>query len=251
MGGSKQHQEGFGPLDQSIKRAEFNDIQSVEKKISDKTAAIIIEPIQGEAGIYAAEKYFLVKLREICDQREIILIFDEVQSGIGRTGKLFAYMKYEVVPDILTSAKGLGGGMPIGATLTKNKFAESLSAGSHGSTFGGNPLACAVASRVLDLVKQDNFLNGVKEKEKLLKKGLEELSIQHQAFNQIRSEGLWFGCDLNQKDKVSSLLDLCYQEGLIAISAGTSTLRFAPALNIPDSDIQEGLFRLDKVLKRF
>ena len=174
-----------------------------------------------------------------------------MQSGIDRTGKLFSYIKYEVIPDILTSAKGLGGGMPIGATLTKNKFAEALTVGSHGSTFGGNPLACAVAIRVLDLVKQDSFLDAVKAKEELLKQGLEEISNKHQAFSQIRSNGLWFGCDLNQKDKVNSLLDLCYEEGLIGISAGTSTLRFAPALNIPDSDIQEGLFRLDKALKRF
>lgn len=251
LGGSKLHKEGFGPLDQSILRAEFNDLDSVKKCISDKTAAIIIEPIQGEAGVHAADQEFLIRLREVCDQQEILLIFDEVQSGIGRTGKLFSYIKYEVIPDILTSAKGLGGGMPIGATLTKNKFAEALTVGSHGSTFGGNPLACAVAIRVLDLVKQDSFLDAVKAKEELLKQGLEEISNKHQAFSQIRSNGLWFGCDLNQKDKVNALLDLCYEEGLIGISAGTSTLRFAPALNIPDSDIQEGLFRLDKALKRF
>ena len=132
LGGSKLHKEGFRPLDQSILRAEFNDLDSVEKCISDKTAAIIIEPIQGEAGVHAAGQEFLVRLREVCDQQEIVLIFDEVQSGIGRTGKLFSYMKYEVIPDILTSAKGLGGGMPIGATLTKNKFAEALTVGSHG-----------------------------------------------------------------------------------------------------------------------
>jgi len=183
LGGSKPHKEGFGPLDQSILRAEFNDLDSVEKCISDKTAAIIIEPIQGEAGVHAAGQEFLVRLREVCDQQEILLIFDEVQSGIGRTGKLFSYMKYEVIPDILTSAKGLGGGMPIGATLTKNKFAEALTVGSHGSTFGGNPLACAVAIRVLDLIKQDSFLDGVNAKEELLKQGLEEISNKHQAFS--------------------------------------------------------------------
>ena len=210
LGGSKLHKEGFGPLDQSILRAEFNDLDSVKKCISDKTAAIIIEPIQGEAGVHAADQEFLIRLREVCDQQEILLIFDEVQSGIGRTGKLFSYIKYEVIPDILTSAKGLGGGMPIGATLTKNKFAEALTVGSHGSTFGGNPLACAVAIRVLDLVKQYSFLHAVKAKEELLKQGLEEISNKHQAFSQIRSNGLWFGCDLNQKDEVNALLDLCY-----------------------------------------
>ena len=160
-------------------------------------------------------------------------------------------MKYETEPDILTSAKGLGSGIPIGATLTKDKFAKSLTLGTHGSTFGGNPLACAVSARVLDLIKQANFLDEVKQKEKLLRNGLEEVSNKHQAFSQIRSEGLWFGCDLNKQDKVNSLLELCYQEGLIAVSAGTSTLRMAPALNIPEADIQEGLFRLDKALERF
>ena len=251
LGSSKLHKEGFGPLDNSIKRAEFNNINSVRECISTKTAAIIIEPIQGEAGVYAADKDFLISLREICDENEILLIFDEVQSGIGRTGELFSYMKYETEPDILTSAKGLGSGIPIGATLTKDKFAKSLTLGTHGSTFGGNPLACAVSARVLDLIKQVNFLDEVKQKEKLLRNGLEEVSNKHQAFSQIRSEGLWFGCDLNKQDKANSLLDLCYQEGLIAVSAGTSTLRMAPALNIPEADIQEGLFRLDKALERF
>ena len=251
LGSSKLHKEGFGPLDNSIKRAEFNNINSVRECISTKTAAIIIEPIQGEAGVYAADKDFLISLREICDENEILLIFDEVQSGIGRTGELFSYMKYGTEPDILTSAKGLGSGIPIGATLTKDKFPESLTLGTHGSTFGGNPLACVVSARVLDLVKQVNFLDEVKQKEKLLRIGLEEVSKKHQAFSQIRSEGLWFGCDLNKKDKVNSLLELCYQEGLIAVSAGTSTLRMAPALNIPESDIQEGLFKLDKALEKF
>ena len=160
-------------------------------------------------------------------------------------------MKYGVVPDILTSAKGLGGGMPIGATLTKNKFAEALTVGSHGSTFGGNPLACAVASRVLNLVKQNNFLDNVIKKEELLRQGLEDISNHYNVFNQIRSEGLWFGCDLNKKDEVNLLLDLCYQEGLIGVSAGSSTLRFAPALNISESDIQQGLTALDRALKKF
>ncbi len=251
LGSSKLHKDGFGPLDNSVKRAEFNNINSVRDCISTNTAAIIIEPIQGEAGVYAADKDFLISLREICDENEILLIFDEVQSGVGRTGELFSYMKYEVEPDILTSAKGLGSGIPIGATLTKDKFAESLTLGSHGSTFGGNPLACAVSAKVLDLVKQVNFLDKVKQKEKILRNGLVEVSNKHQAFSQIRSEGLWFGCDLSKQDKVNSLLDLCYREGLIAVSAGTSTLRMAPALNISESDIQEGLFKLDKALEKF
>ena len=251
LGSSKEHKEGFEPLDQSILRAKFNDQDSLKKCISDKTAAIIIEPVQGEAGVRAADKEFLINIREVCDQHEIILIFDEVQSGIGRTGKLYSYMKYGVVPDILTSAKGLGGGMPIGATLTKNKFAEALTVGSHGSTFGGNPLACAVASRVLNLVKQNNFLDNVIKKEELLRQGLEDISNHYNVFNQIRSEGLWFGCDLNKKDEVNLLLDLCYQEGLIGVSAGSSTLRFAPALNISESDIQQGLKALDRALKKF
>lgn len=251
LGGSEFHREGFGPTVQDILPAEFNNLEAVKKIISNKTVAIIIEPIQGESGIRASNQDFLEGLRELCDQEETLLIFDEVQSGIGRTGNLFAYMKYGVEPDILTCAKGLGGGMPIGATFTINKIADTLTSGSHGSTFGGNPLACAVALRVIDLVKQDSFLKGVKQKEMLIRKGLEKLSEQHQTFSDIRSEGLWFGCDLRKENEVNSLLKLCYGEGLIAVSAGTSTLRFAPALNIPESDIQEGLFRLEKAIEKF
>ena len=251
LGGSAKHKEGFGPFPESIFQAHFNDLKSVEKNISKKTAAIIVEPIQGESGIQPAKKSFLQGLRELCDSNGIVLIFDEVQSGLGRTGHLFAYMKYGVNPDILTTAKGLGGGLPIGATLVKNNYAQALDVGSHGSTFGGNPLVCAVAIKVLELISQPTLLGEIAEKEEILVNGLMDLSSKYHSFDAIRSAGLWIGCDLKRKQEVNTLIDLCYAEGLIVISAGSSTLRLAPALNIPKEDLKESLIRLEKALAKF
>ena len=165
-----------------ILHANYNDLSSVEKLISNKTAAIIIEPVQGEAGVVAAEHEFMLGIRDLCTQNGIILIMDEVQSGVGRMGHIFGYMAFGIEPDILTSAKGLGGGIPIGATLTKDKIASAMNVGSHGSTFGGNPMACAVASKVLDIISEPSFLDKVKEKETLLVNQLENLSKKHQGF---------------------------------------------------------------------
>ena len=251
LGGSEDFKKGFGPFPESILQAEFNDLPSLEQKITKRTAAIIVEPVQGESGIRPAKKSFLEGLREICDQNKIVLIFDEVQSGMGRTGHLFSYMKYKIVPDILTTAKGLGGGLPIGATLVKDNMAETLEVGSHGSTFGGNPLVSAVANKVLNIVKSPSLLKEVIKKEEILVKGLEDLSSEYDSFSDIRSAGLWIGCDLKRKQQINSLLNICYEEGLIAISAGHSTLRLAPALNISEQDIKEGLNRLGKALSKF
>ena len=251
LGGSAKHKEGFGPFPESIFQAHFNDLKSVEKNISKKTAAIIVEPIQGESGIQPAKKSFLQGLRELCDRNGIVLIFDEVQSGLGRTSHLFAYMKYGVTPDILTTAKGLGGGLPIGATLVKNSYAQALDVGSHGSTFGGNPLVCAVAIKVLELISQPTLLGAIAEKEEILVNGLMDLSLKYHSFDAIRSAGLWIGCDLKRKQEVNTLIDCCYAEGLIVISAGPSTLRLAPALNISKEDLKESLIRLEKALAKF
>ena len=248
LGASDNHRKGFGPLPGGILHANYNDLSSVEKLISNKTAAIIIEPVQGEAGVVAAEHEFMLGIRDLCTQNGIILIMDEVQSGVGRMGHTFGYMAFGIEPDILTSAKGLGGGIPIGATLAKDKIASAMNVGSHGSTFGGNPMACAVASKVLDIISEPSFLDKVKEKETLLVNQLENLSKKHQAFSAIRSSGLWVGCELRNHGEVSKLLDRCYESGLIAVSAGPSTLRFAPALNISEDEITEGIKRLETAL---
>lgn len=248
LGASDNHRKGFGPFPAGIRHATYNDLSSVKALITAKTAAIIIEPVQGEAGVVAAKQEFLLGVRDLCTQNGVLLIMDEVQSGVGRMGSLFGYMAFGIEPDILTSAKGLGGGIPIGATLTKNDIASSMSVGSHGSTFGGNPMACAVADKVIEIVSNPNFLQEVKEKETLLVNKLEGVSKKHQAFREIRSSGLWIGCELNNNGEVNELLDRCYESGLIAVSAGTSTLRFAPALNISEDEISEGIERLEDAL---
>ena len=248
LGASDNHRKGFGPFPAGLRHATYNDLSSVKALITAKTAAIIIEPVQGEAGVVPAKQEFLVGVRDLCTQNGVLLIMDEVQSGVGRMGNLFGYMAFGIEPDILTSAKGLGGGIPIGATLTKNDIASSMSVGSHGSTFGGNPMACAVADKVIEIVSNPNFLQEVKEKETLLVNKLEGVSKKHQAFREIRSSGLWIGCELNNNGEVNELLDRCYESGLIAVSAGTSTLRFAPALNISEDEISEGIERLEDAL---
>lgn len=248
LGASDNHRKGFGPFPTGIWHATYNDLSSVEELITAKTAAIIIEPVQGEAGVVPAKQEFLLGVRDLCTQNGVLLIMDEVQSGVGRMGDLFGYMAFGIEPDILTSAKGLGGGIPIGATLTKNGIASSMSVGSHGSTFGGNPMACAVANKVIEIVSNPNFLQEVKEKETLLVNKLEGVSKKHQAFRKIRSSGLWIGCELYENGEVNDLLDRCYESGLIAVSAGASTLRFAPALNISEDEISEGIERLEKAL---
>lgn len=248
LGASDNHRKGFGPFPAGIRHATYNDLSSVKALITAKTAAIIIEPVQGEAGVVPAKQEFLLGVRDLCTQNGVLLIMDEVQSGVGRMGNLFGYMAFGIEPDILTSAKGLGGGIPIGATLTKTGIASSMSVGSHGSTFGGNPMACAVADKVIEIVSNPNFLQEVKEKETLLVNKLEGVSKKHQAFREIRSSGLWIGCELNNNGEVNELLDRCYESGLIAVSAGTSTLRFAPALNISEDEISEGIERLEDAL---
>ena len=251
LGDSETFKEGFGPLPELILKAKFNDLSSVKEIISKNTAAIIIEPIQGESGIQPATKSFLKGLKEICNKHSVLLIFDEIQSGIGRTGSLYAYMQYGVIPDILTTAKGLGGGLPIGATLVTNKLAESLETGTHGSTFGGNPLVCAVANKVLEKVNNPELLEKIIRKEKILVNGLEKISSKYKCFSEIRSAGLWIGCDLKRVGEVRTLLDFCYKEGVIAVSAGTSTLRIAPALNIAEEEITTALERLEKAINKF
>ena len=249
LGGSEIHKQGFEPLLSGIKHAKYNDIKSVENLISNKTAAVIIEPVQGEAGVHEANKDFLKSLRDLCNETGTLLIMDEVQSGIGRMGYLYGYIKYEIEPDILTSAKGLGGGIPIGATLTKNDIASSLSAGTHGSTFGGNPMACAVSNKIIEIVSDPGFLIEVQKKEEIMMNLLSEINSETKTFSDLRSSGLWICCDIKDLDAFE-LLDKCYENGLILVTAGNKALRFAPALNISEDDISEGLENLTKALNQ-
>ena len=248
LGSSEMHRNGFGPLMPGIKHGVFNDLSCLEELITDKTAAVILEPVQGEAGVFKATNDFMTKLNEVTSEKGALLIIDEVQSGVGRMGSLYGYMNYDIQPDIVTSAKGLGGGMPIGATLTTKVIGESMQPGTHGSTFGGNPIACAVAHEVLNIVSDEKFINDVNEKEKLFLNLLSELESQG-VFSDIRSAGLWIGCDLVDKS-ANEVLDQAYEQGLILVSAGSNCLRLAPALNIPNSEIEKGVEILRQVLSR-
>lgn len=246
LGSSEMHRNGFEPLMPGIKHGVFNDSSGLDELITEQTAAVILEPVQGEAGVFKATNDFMTKLNEVTSKKGALLIIDEVQSGVGRMGSLYGYMNYNIQPDIVTSAKGLGGGIPIGATLTTRIIGESMQPGTHGSTFGGNPIACAVAHEVLNIVSDEEFLNEVNEKEKLFLNLLSELK-NHGVFSDIRSAGLWIGCDLVEKS-ANEVLDKAYEQGLILVSAGSNCLRLAPALNISNSEIEKGVEILKQVL---
>ena len=248
-GDSEFQKTGFGPLLKGFKRAKFNNLGSVKKILNKKTAAIFVEPILGESGIIRAENPFLSGLRKLADENDCLLILDEVQSGIGRTGTLMAYMGYGVEPDISTLAKGLGGGIPIGATLATTKISQAFQPGTHGSTFGGNPLACEVAKKVVEIVSSQKVLNGVMKKTITFHEKLNNLSKKYNLFTDIRSAGLWICCDF-KKIKTKDFLEASYKKGLILVqAAGEKTIRIAPSLIINDKEIDEGFKRFEKAIK--
>ncbi|MBN3003496.1 aspartate aminotransferase family protein [Chromobacterium alkanivorans] len=247
VGGQPKYTEGFGPVPGGIAHFEYNDIESLKAAISDQTCALVIEPIQGEGGVMPADQAFLQAARELCDQHNALLVFDEVQSGVGRTGSLFAYQEYGVTPDILSSAKGIGGGFPIGAMLTTEKVAKSFGIGTHGSTYGGNPLACAVAHKVLELVNEPAVLDGVRAKHQRFVDGLNAINAKYQVFKTVRGMGLLLGCVLTDAyaGRAKEFLKAAEKQGLMLLVAGLSVVRLAPSLVIEDRDIDEGLARFD------
>ncbi|MFZ7164721.1 aspartate aminotransferase family protein [Avibacterium avium] len=251
VGGQAKYSDGFGPKPADIIHVPFNDLEAVKAVIDDHTCAVIVEPIQGESGVKPADPVFLQGLRQLCDENNALLIFDEVQTGLSRTGYLYAYMKYGVVPDILTSAKALGNGFPIGAMLTTNEIAKSFSVGVHGTTFGGNPLACAVASKVVDVLSDEKFLEKIHRTSELFMQKLTELNQALNLFSEIRGEGLLIGAELNEnyQGRASEFVKSAAKNGLMILVAGPDVLRFAPALNISDEELQEGFVRLEKTLR--
>jgi len=249
-GGQPKYSQDFAPLPGGIKHVPFNDLEAVKATINERTCAIVVEPIQGEGGVIPADINFLKGLRALCDEYNALLIFDEVQTGVGRCGSLYAYMHYGVQPDVLTSAKALGGGFPIAALLTTDKFASTLSLGSHGTTYGGNPLATAVANAVFDEVNQAHFLQEVKDREQHFFEMLNEINKQYQLFKEVRGVGLLIGCELTSAHHGQAKLisNLAAEQGVIVLIAGPNVIRFAPALNIPYQDIGTGLSRLTAAL---
>ena len=250
VGGQAAYSDGFGPKPGDIMHCDYNDIAAFEALISDKTCAVMMEPLQGEGGIISPTDEFAKKVRELCTKHNALLIFDEVQTGVGRTGDLYAYEGLGVVPDILTTAKALGGGFPIGAMITRTAISEHLKIGTHGSTYGGNPLACAVAEAAFDTVNTPDVLNGVKEREQLFRDGLNAINEKYNVFSEVRGKGLLIGAVLNDKfeGRARDFLVASANNGLMNLVAGMNVIRFTPSLVIPFEDIKEGLARFEKAV---
>jgi len=252
VGGQPKYSDGFGPKIQGISHIPYNDIDALKAAVSDKTCAVVLEPIQGEGGVLPADLAYLQAARELCDQHNALLVFDEVQSGMGRSGALFAYQHYGVTPDILSSAKSLGGGFPIGAMLTTEALAKHLAVGTHGTTYGGNPLACAVGEAVIDTINTPEVLNGVKAKHLRFKTKLEQIGQQYGVFSEVRGLGLLIGAVLSDawKGKAKAILDAAAVEGVMVLQASPDVVRFAPSLVVEDADIDEGLARLERAVAK-
>ncbi|MET1219775.1 MAG: aspartate aminotransferase family protein [Glaciecola sp.] len=247
VGGQAAYSDGFGPKPGAVVHSPYNNLEAFATLIDDDTCAVMMEPLQGEGGIINPDPEFVKGVRALCDQHNALLIFDEVQSGVGRTGDLYAYMGLDVVPDILTTAKSLGGGIPIGAMLTTAKIAASLKPGTHGSTYGGNPLACAIAEKTLDIINQPAILEGVKAKEALFREHLARINAKYHVFSEIRGKGMLLGCAMNEayQGRARDFMMAATAEGLMCLVAGLNVVRFAPSLVIPDADIVEGLRRFE------
>ena len=250
VGGQAAYSDGFGSKPGDIAHANYNDLASVEALISNNTCAVMLEPLQGEGGIISPDPDFIKGVRALCDKHNALMIFDEVQTGVGRTGAMYAYQDLGVTPDILTSAKALGGGFPIGAMLTTTEIAKHLKVGTHGSTYGGNPLACAVAEAVIDVVSHNDVLAGGMEREQLLRDGLVRINEKYNVFAEIRGKGLLLGAALNDtyKGQAKAILIAAAEHGLMCLIAGADVVRFTPSLVIPIADIEQGLARFEQAV---
>jgi acetylornithine/N-succinyldiaminopimelate aminotransferase len=247
--GNKKYLEGFGPPVEGFDQVPFADLEAAKKAIGPQTAAILIEPIMGEGGVRVVPHTFLRALRKLCDDHGLLLIFDEIQTGIGRTGSMFAYEHTGVTPDIMTLAKALAGGFPIGACLATSEAGKGMTAGSHGSTFGGNPLAMAVANAVLDVVTAKGFLERVQKNSLLLKQRLAELKDRHASvIAEVRGEGLLIG--LRMVPPASEMVDELRNEKMITVAAGDNVVRLLPPLIIGENEIAEACVRIDRACAR-
>lgn len=244
--GTKKYREAFEPLIGGVVFAEFNNLDSVKALINEKTSAIIMEPIQGEGGLYPATKEFIEGVRKLCDEHDILLIFDEIQSGMGRTGKMFAFQNYNVKPDILTSAKALGCGVPVGAFASTEKVAAAFEPGDHGTTYGGNPFVTAAVSEVFDLYESEKVLANVNDMAPYLIKKLDEMVKKHDCIVERRGMGLMQGLQFSMP--VKDIILKAMEKGLIIISAGTNILRFVPPLIIKKEHVDEMVTILEQCL---
>ena len=242
--GNPKYREAFEPLIGNIRFAELNDIESVRAQLTDKTCAILLETVQGEGGLRPATEEFLREVRAICDERDILLILDEIQCGMGRTGYMYAWQKYGIKPDIMTTAKALGCGVPVGAFLMTEKVAQhSLAAGDHGTTYGGNPLACAAVEKVLDLFERNHIIENVREVAPYLEKRLDELKEKYDCIVERRGAGLMQGLVFDRP--VGEIINRALENGLILINAGADIIRFVPPLVITKENVDEMISILD------
>ena len=251
VGGQPKYSAGFGPALEGITHLPFNDVAALEAAVSAKTCAIVMEPLQGEGGIINADPAFIKRARELCDEHSALLVLDEVQTGAGRLGTLYAYQQTDIMPDILTTAKGLGNGFPVAAMLTTTKIAKSLAIGTHGSTYGGNPLACSIAEAVIDIINTPEVLAGVNTKSNRLKAGLGSINSRFPFCEEVRGKGLLIGCALNDeyKGRAGEFLKAAQTKGLLVLIAGPNVIRMAPSLLIPDADIDAGLVILEAAIR--
>ncbi len=254
-GGQAKYASGFGPSPAGFTHIAYNDVTALEREFAEhgaETCALILEPMQGEGGMRPGTPAFLQAARRLCTEHGALLILDEIQSGMGRTGTLFSYMQKGIVPDILTSAKGLGGGFPIGAMLTTTDIASVFTVGVHGTTYGGNPLACAVAGAVFDVINTTEVLDGVRARHALFMEGLKAINARRRVFADLRGEGVWIGGELDAQwqGKAMDVVKAAGEAGLMLLVAGPDVIRIAPSLVISLDEILEGLARLEVALNR-
>lgn len=248
--GQPKYHKGFEPMLPGFVYAEYNDLESVAACVSERTAAIMVEPVQGEGGVKPGDPAFLEGLRELCDEHGLLLMFDEVQAGMGRTGSLFAYQGYGVEPDVLSLAKGLGGGVPIGATLATERVYQAWTRGSHATTFGGNPLVSAVASEVIHVIEEEDLCGNAARMGARLREGLTALAERHEVIADVRGRGLMVGAEVGA-EAAGALIKLAREEGLLINSAGGHTLRFVPPLIIEEAHVDSALERLARAFARW
>lgn len=244
--GNENYQIAFGPLVEGVKYGTLNDLESVTSQITDKTAAIIVEPVQGEGGIHPCTKEFLQGLRKVCDEKGICLILDEVQCGMGRTGTIMTYFQYDVMPDILCLAKGIGCGVPVGAFVANNEYASAMVPGDHGSTYGGNPFVMRAVSTVFDIIEEEHLLEHVQEISSYLNSKLDELVAKYDIIIERRGLGLMQGLEL--KVPVKDIINGLFEDGVIVVSAGPNVLRMLPPFIINEENVDEFITKLEKQL---
>jgi acetylornithine/N-succinyldiaminopimelate aminotransferase len=245
--GQEKYQKPYCPLTPKFQKVPINDLEALEKAVSSATCAIMLEPIQGESGVNPTTCEYMQGVRKLCDGKDILLIFDEVQCGLGRTGKLFAYQHYGVEPDIFTLAKALGGGFPIGALCAKDFVAQAFEPGDHGSTFGGNPLACAAGLAVMDVLINENLVDNARKMGAYFTEKLSQLASKYSNITEIRGKGLLIGVQFSV-DKAKYIKDECFKKGYLIGSIGTNILRISPPLIVTETDIDEMISVLDSIL---